>query len=114
MNKFEKKREHDESTLLSTMARVPSKSNFSINTILPELVDRDTPAEASPAPSAESDADNASTDGDVNVDYESDMEGKHHYCLRTNINFVQFCDDGVNVNIEVIEKNVNTLFLMKC
>ncbi|XP_055298961.1 forkhead box protein fkh-2-like [Sitodiplosis mosellana] len=74
MNKCEKKRENGVSTLLSTMALVPSKSNFSINTILPELMDRDTSAEASPVPSAESDADNASTDGDVNVDYESDME----------------------------------------
>lgn len=82
MNKCEKKLEQEESTLLSTMARVPSKSNFSINRILEinqhNFVERNTPAEGSPAPSAESDADNISTDGDVNVDYESDMEeGKH-------------------------------------
>lgn len=76
MNKCERDREQDESTLLSTMARVPSKSNFSINAILSKIEERETPAEGSPAPSAESD-DNVSTDCDVNVDYESDMEGKH-------------------------------------
>lgn len=76
MNHCEKQREQDESTLLSTMARVPSKSNFTINAILSKIVERETPAEGSPAPSAESD-ENISIDGDVNVDYESDMEGKH-------------------------------------
>lgn len=77
MNKSEIKREKYESTLLSTMARVPLKSNFSINAILPDI-DRDTPPEGSPAPSATSEPDDISTDGDVNVDYESENEGKHH------------------------------------
>lgn len=92
MNRCEKKREQEESTLLSTMARVPSKLNYSINSILPELVDRDTPAEASPAPSAESDADNVSTDGDVNVDYESDMEGKHQLIEQKKTIFFCVCE----------------------
>lgn len=82
MNKSgEKKREQSESTtFLSTMARVPLKSNFSINAILPEIADRDTPPnddDGSPAPSAPSEMDDASSDGDVNVDYESENEGKH-------------------------------------
>lgn len=80
MNKSsEKKREHTESTFLATMARVPLKSNFSINAILPEIADRDTPPndDGSPAPSAPSEMDDASSDGDVNVDYESENEGKH-------------------------------------
>lgn len=64
----------DESTLISTMARVPLKSsNFSINAILPEIT-RETPQEASPAPSVECDDD--SSNEDVNVDYESDLEGE--------------------------------------
>lgn len=76
MNKSERKLEQD-STFISTMARVPLKSNFSINAILPEIAERDTPPEASPAPSATSDVDDVnSDDGDVNVDYESDTEGK--------------------------------------
>lgn len=78
MNKpGEKKREQSESTFLATMARVPLKSNFSINAILPEIADRDTPPEGSPAPSAPSEMDDASSDGDVNVDYETENEGKH-------------------------------------
>lgn len=79
MNKpGEKKREPTESTFLATMARVPLKSNFSINAILPEIADRDTPPDddGSPAPSAPSEMDDASSDGDVNVDYESENEGK--------------------------------------
>lgn len=79
MNKSEIKRERDESTLLSTMARVPLKSNFSINAILPEIADRDSLPEGSPVPSATSDADDISSDGDVNVDYESENEGKHQW-----------------------------------
>lgn len=80
MNKpGEKKREPTESTFLATMARVPLKSNFSINAILPEIADRDTPPDddGSPVPSAPSEMDDASSDGDVNVDYESENEGKH-------------------------------------
>lgn len=83
MNKIEKKREEDESTLITTMARVPLRSNFSINAILPEIADRDTPPEGSPAPSGPSDADDASSDGDVNVDYESENEGKHRKSKHT-------------------------------
>lgn len=80
MNKTgERKREHNESTFLATMARVPLKSNFSINAILPEIAERDTPpTEGSPSPSAPSEMDDASSDGDVNVDYETENEGKHH------------------------------------
>lgn len=79
MNKtIEKKREQNESTFLATMARVPLKSNFSINAILPEIAERDTPPERSPSPSAPSECmDDASSDGDVNVDYETENEGKH-------------------------------------
>lgn len=78
MNKIDKKREQNEPTFLSTMARVPLKSNFSINAILPEITGSDTPPEGSPAPSAPSEMDDASSDGDVNVDYESENEGKQH------------------------------------
>lgn len=66
------KSEKDDSTVIS-MARVPLKSNFSINAILPDLANR-TPTELSPMPSTASDAE--SSDGDVNVDYESDVEGR--------------------------------------
>lgn len=86
MNKTsEKKCEQNESTFLSRMARVPLKSNFSINAILPEIADRDTPShDGSPTPpSAASEIDDASSDGDVNVDYESENEGKQN---RPNIN----------------------------
>lgn len=100
MNKSERKRE-DESTLISTMARVPLKSNFSINAILPDL-NRDTPPEASPAPSPVSDVDDVnSDDGDVNVDYESDTEGKH----QTSIFHVQFFQTKVIKNLKKLEKN---------
>lgn len=86
MNKSERKREQDDSTFLSTMARVPLKSNFSINAILPEIAERDTPPQASPAPSAPSDVDDVnSDDGDVNVDYESDTEGKHQNCNESQL-----------------------------
>lgn len=81
------KREQNESTYLPQMARVPLKSNFSINAILPEIADRDTPShDGSPTPpSATSEMDDASSDGDVNVDYESENEGKQfplHLCLH--------------------------------
>lgn len=66
------KSEKDDSTVIS-MARVPLKSNFSINAILPDLANR-SPTELSPQPSTTSDAE--SSDGDVNVDYESDNEGR--------------------------------------
>lgn len=90
MNRSEIKRERDESTLLSTMARVPLKSNFSINAILPEIAERDSPPEASPAPSpsATSDVDDMSSDGDVNVDYESENEGEHHKFKKKKISFI--------------------------
>lgn len=90
MNKSDSKRE-DESTLLSTMARVPLKSaNFSINALLPEIT-RETPQEASPAPSVESDGE--SSNEDVNVDYESDLEGKHHKSqIRRNKKFIVQCE----------------------
>lgn len=75
------KREQNESTYLSQMARVPLKSNFSINAILPEIADRDTPShDGSPTPpSAASELDDASSDGDVNVDYETENEGKQFW-----------------------------------
>lgn len=96
MNRSERKREQDDSTMLSTMARVPLKSNFSINAILPEIADRDTPPEGSPAPSAGSDVDDAnSDDGDVNVDYESDTEGKHSNLLNNN-QIHSFCAISTN------------------
>lgn len=65
---------NDESTVISTMARLHLKtSNFSINAILPEIT-RETPQVVSPAPSME--CDDASSNEDVNVDYESDIEGE--------------------------------------
>lgn len=74
MSKVEKTRE--ETTMLSNMPRVSLKSNFSINAILPEIMDRETPPpERSPA-SPMSDCEDASTDGDVIVDYDSDNEGE--------------------------------------
>lgn len=54
-----------------TMARTPLKSNFSINAILPEITD--APSELSPSPSNISDQDYS--DGDVNVDMDSECEG---------------------------------------
>lgn len=73
MEKSERRRE-EEPTLL-TMARVPLKSNFSINAILPDLANR-TPTEGSPAPSTASEPDD-SDDGDVIVDYDTDNEGDY-------------------------------------
>lgn len=63
------------------MARAPLKSNFSINAILPNLTT--TPPELSPSPSNLSEQDYS--DGDVNVDIESDIEGNHRFN-----NFVRF------------------------
>lgn len=59
-----------QATILS-MARAPLKSNFSINAILPNLTSG--PSELSPSPSNTSEQDYS--DGDVNVDIESDIEG---------------------------------------
>lgn len=76
MNKSGRK---DDSTLL-TMARVPLKSNFSIDAILPEIVNR-RPTEQSPEPITTSDADDSSDgDADINVDmdYESEIDGESH------------------------------------
>lgn len=55
------------------MARAPLKSNFSINAILPNLTA--TPPELSPSPSNISEQDYS--DGDVNVDIESEIEGNY-------------------------------------
>lgn len=79
MNRIERK--PDESTLL-TMARVPLRSNFSIDAILPEIANR-SPTEPSPAPSTGSEADDSS-DGDVNVDmdYDTENEGKSSHQIH--------------------------------
>lgn len=98
MNKSERKHFQDDSTLISkisnmsTAPRIPfAKSNFSINALLPEIAERDTPPEGSPTPSPMSDVDDGSSDGDVNVDYESDIEGKH-LTLSASQLFVTFCE----------------------
>lgn len=56
------------------MARAPLKSNFSINAILPNLTA--TPPQLSPSPSNMSEQDYS--DGDVNVDIESEIEGNYY------------------------------------
>lgn len=75
-------RKPNNSTVL-TMERVPLRSNFSIDAILPEIVNR-APSEPSPAPSPSTVSDAGdSSDGDVNVDldYESEIEGKNSFTI---------------------------------
>lgn len=89
MNRSEHK--SDEITLLPMMARVPLRSNFSIDAILPEIANR-SPTERSPVPSTTSDADDLS-DGDVNVDleYESNNEGKLASFSQIYRNYLLIC-----------------------
>lgn len=63
-----------ESTIIQ-MARTPIKSSFSINALLPEITSA-PPSELSPSPSTISEQDYS--DGDVNVDMDSDAEGIYH------------------------------------
>lgn len=74
----------DQQPTILAMARAPLKSNFSINAILPNLTE--TPPELSPSPSNTSEQDYS--DGDVNVDIESEIEGNYRVFL---FSIVKFC-----------------------